>query len=410
MSDIRNFYKVASNKVSDSKGKSMNQSPAKAEPPNMSRYERSQKRTPSQSKRHDDQKENKSKKDQNRAKTPTKTPQKTKRNDEDEEMKDEEVKRKPLVDKEEEDDDVVTRRRSRPQQVIESDSEDEAARSKARQNKKRSIQQLNESESKQGKDSARKSMVPATKRKPQDEMESKAQPNSQNTKKAKEETSKKQKEVQSIDPQDYFENAAYSGKKNRLATGVSPQMNKMTIDDDRESRGSRQIPSMQAQSSKSPKPNKSSSQHPDSQSSLRSRKSDNTGAADKGKTKQAPPTPIKDVDEAMEVDDCLNELTIVLSGEFESISRSKLEEFIKDHGGRVTSAVSGKTNYLIVGYKLEDGREVTQGSKYQKATTLGTPILTETEFEELIRKRTGNPDFTLSIRKGLIEDFKQSEL
>lgn len=57
--------------------------------------------------------------------------------------------------------------------------------------------------------------------------------------------------------------------------------------------------------------------------------------------------------------DPLEGLTFVISGEFESVSRPKLEQIIKEKGGRVTSAVSGKTNYLIVGYKLEDGREVT---------------------------------------------------
>lgn len=76
-------------------------------------------------------------------------------------------------------------------------------------------------------------------------------------------------------------------------------------------------------------------------------------------------------------------LTFVCSGEFELISRPKLEDFIKSHGGRLTSAVSGKTDYLIVGYKLEDGRAVNQGSKYVKAEKTGTKILTESEFEKL---------------------------
>jgi NAD-dependent DNA ligase len=40
------------------------------------------------------------------------------------------------------------------------------------------------------------------------------------------------------------------------------------------------------------------------------------------------------------------------------ISREKVEEFIRGKCGIVTSAVSGKTNYLIVGYKLEDGRDI----------------------------------------------------
>lgn len=52
-------------------------------------------------------------------------------------------------------------------------------------------------------------------------------------------------------------------------------------------------------------------------------------------------------------------LKIVLSGEFESVSRKKLEELVGNLGGQVMSGVSSKTHYLIVGYKLEDGRAVT---------------------------------------------------
>lgn len=59
-----------------------------------------------------------------------------------------------------------------------------------------------------------------------------------------------------------------------------------------------------------------------------------------------------------DLDNCLEGKTIVVSGEFERISRPKLEELIKEKGGRVTSAVSGKTDILVVGYKIEDGRPV----------------------------------------------------
>ena len=54
---------------------------------------------------------------------------------------------------------------------------------------------------------------------------------------------------------------------------------------------------------------------------------------------------------------CLEGLTIVCSGVFNEISRDKLEQLIAEHGGRCTGSVSGKTDYLITGYKLEDGRE-----------------------------------------------------
>lgn len=111
-------------------------------------------------------------------------------------------------------------------------------------------------------------------------------------------------------------------------------------------------------------------------------------------------------DAVNDLNECLEGKTFVISGEFESISRPKLEEMVKEKGGRLTSAVSGKTDYLIVGYKLEDGRDVTQGSKYVKAKSLGKTILGEKEFEDLIQKMTGNQEFTLNKRASLIESTK----
>lgn len=58
-------------------------------------------------------------------------------------------------------------------------------------------------------------------------------------------------------------------------------------------------------------------------------------------------------------EDLLQGLTIVLTGIFEMIGREKLENFINNHGGRCTGSISGKTTHLIIGVKLEDGREVT---------------------------------------------------
>ena len=86
-------------------------------------------------------------------------------------------------------------------------------------------------------------------------------------------------------------------------------------------------------------------------------------------------------------------LTIVVSGVFNDITREKLESMIVDYGGRCTGSVSGKTDYLIIGYKLEDGREVTQGGKYKNATAKKKPILDEQAFQELMREKLGNPSF-----------------
>lgn len=113
-------------------------------------------------------------------------------------------------------------------------------------------------------------------------------------------------------------------------------------------------------------------------------------------------------DAVMAEEDPLEGLTFVISGEFEGVSRSRLEELVREKGGRLTQAVSGKTNYLIVGYKLEDGREVTQGSKYASAKKHGTTILTESQFEEFMKKKLNDPDYTLSSRRsyGITEDSK----
>lgn len=87
------------------------------------------------------------------------------------------------------------------------------------------------------------------------------------------------------------------------------------------------------------------------------------------------------------------------------IGREKLEYFINSHGGRCTGSISGKTDYLITGTRLEDGREICDGNKYKAAKQKGTTILDEPKFEELIRDLSGNKEFTLSMRKaGLMDD------
>lgn len=79
--------------------------------------------------------------------------------------------------------------------------------------------------------------------------------------------------------------------------------------------------------------------------------------------------------------DLLDGLTFVVSGQFENISRNDLEEFIKAKGGKNTSGVSGKTNYLVIGHKMEDGRDIESGGKYRKAKEKNVSILTESQFE-----------------------------
>ena len=64
--------------------------------------------------------------------------------------------------------------------------------------------------------------------------------------------------------------------------------------------------------------------------------------------------------------------TFVVTGTLEGMTRTGASKEIKTRGGKVTSSVTGKTDYLIAG----EGA----GSKYAKAEELGIPILTEADF------------------------------
>ncbi|MGB7393956.1 MAG: NAD-dependent DNA ligase LigA, partial [Pricia sp.] len=75
--------------------------------------------------------------------------------------------------------------------------------------------------------------------------------------------------------------------------------------------------------------------------------------------------------------DKLKGMTIVVSGVFETLSRTELKKSIEDNGGKVGSSISAKTAYLVAGDKMGP-------SKRTKAESLGVPIISEMEFLEII--------------------------
>ena len=75
----------------------------------------------------------------------------------------------------------------------------------------------------------------------------------------------------------------------------------------------------------------------------------------------------------------ITEKSFVITGTLNGYTRKEIEDVIKDVGGKVSSTVSNKTDFLVVG-KLP-------GSKLEKAKELGVTILNKEEFENLIRKR-----------------------
>ena len=58
-------------------------------------------------------------------------------------------------------------------------------------------------------------------------------------------------------------------------------------------------------------------------------------------------------------------------------------------------AVNKKTDYLIVGHILDDGRQPHEGKKYQMAVKLNKKVMNENEFEAFCKIRFQNPDFLL---------------
>ena len=73
----------------------------------------------------------------------------------------------------------------------------------------------------------------------------------------------------------------------------------------------------------------------------------------------------------------LEGLTFVVTGTLERYGRKEIEELILAHGGKAAGSVSRKTSYLVAGENA--------GSKLDKARSLGVPVLTEAEFEAMIR-------------------------
>jgi DNA ligase (NAD+) len=71
--------------------------------------------------------------------------------------------------------------------------------------------------------------------------------------------------------------------------------------------------------------------------------------------------------------------SFVITGTLDSMKRSEAKELIQKKGGRISSSVSNKTNYLVLGESA--------GSKLDKARELGIPILNEEELLMLLEEK-----------------------
>jgi DNA ligase (NAD+) len=70
--------------------------------------------------------------------------------------------------------------------------------------------------------------------------------------------------------------------------------------------------------------------------------------------------------------------TIVVTGELENFTRPQVELTIRDAGGKASSSVSKKTDFVLA------GRDA--GSKLDKATKLGVKVISEKQFLAMLGK------------------------
>ncbi len=71
-------------------------------------------------------------------------------------------------------------------------------------------------------------------------------------------------------------------------------------------------------------------------------------------------------------------LTFVLTGSLQNYTRQEASEIIENFGGKTSSSVSKKTSYVVAGEEA--------GTKLTKAESLNVSIISEQEFEKMIRE------------------------
>src|SRR5699024_9955344 len=81
--------------------------------------------------------------------------------------------------------------------------------------------------------------------------------------------------------------------------------------------------------------------------------------------------------EEVQIDDRFAGKTFVLTGTLSKYSRGEASDIIEKFGGKTSGSVSKKTDYVLAG---EDA-----GSKLDKAQKLGVTVLSEEEFEKMIK-------------------------
>ncbi len=82
--------------------------------------------------------------------------------------------------------------------------------------------------------------------------------------------------------------------------------------------------------------------------------------------------------EPEKVSNALDGKSFVISGTFQNYERDLLKDVIVAHGGKVLSSVSGKLDFLLAGENMGP-------AKREKAESLGVKIISEEDFEQMVK-------------------------
>ncbi|BAM41002.1 uncharacterized protein TOT_030000263 [Theileria orientalis strain Shintoku] len=182
-----------------------------------------------------------------------------------------------------------------------------------------------------------------------------------------------------------------ANKKRQVSTQKSPVKKLKTV----EIKNTEQMESLFGSSDSSPyvSPTKSTGRGSDTsnQSTPNRRKYRKVGGDAEGKKRKTQTKKKQSVNQE-NVDDSnlVSGRKFVFTGEL-SMDRDEATYKVKRLGGIVVSAVSGQTDYLVYGDKLEDGRDYTTGTKYKKAKELNKnkglniQLINEEQFMNLLK-------------------------
>lgn len=86
---------------------------------------------------------------------------------------------------------------------------------------------------------------------------------------------------------------------------------------------------------------------------------------------------INPIQESNNISNMFSGKTFVLTGKLDTLTREEATKIIEDNGGNVSSSVSNKTSFVLLGKD--------PGSKYEKAIKLNIKIITEEEFIKIVK-------------------------